>query len=262
MTQTKAEPKRPGRPTTDTPKRALGGKGRLLSANISQETREALEKEAETTGRSISQIADQWLEEARNGRAQYLQLLGGSGRFAGAVERLALIARTVSERVGDHNSAEIALRAAWLKAIPKLFPMHDRVAAIAGTDPSAPWKACHAALLAVEEAGADDPVFRRALEPLRSPGGPLTSSVVAARLIDVLSPSRQADGRFLAVPDSRTVDALEALKVTGHTASAEIDHALKSVRSFIRTSGHDAAWVQRAAAAGEEIAGALVGGAK
>ena len=51
------------------------GKGAVLTTRITAETRAALEAEAERTGRSISQVTEIWLEEARQGRARFEDLV-------------------------------------------------------------------------------------------------------------------------------------------------------------------------------------------
>lgn len=67
--------KRRGRP----PKGPKSGKGHTLTTRITAETREALEAEAERTGRSISQVAEIWIEDGRKGALAQVEALGGPG---------------------------------------------------------------------------------------------------------------------------------------------------------------------------------------
>lgn len=60
-----APPRRVGRPPGPNPRKPKGGKGSQLSANITEELRAALEAEAERTGRSLSQVAELWMELGR-----------------------------------------------------------------------------------------------------------------------------------------------------------------------------------------------------
>lgn len=46
-------------------RRPSEAKKHTLAARITQETRDALEREAERTGRSMSQVAEAWIEKGR-----------------------------------------------------------------------------------------------------------------------------------------------------------------------------------------------------
>lgn len=99
------------------------GLGSFLSARISTEVREALEAEADRTGRSISQVAERWLDEARKGRADLIGMLGGMA-LAPAIARLVDIAREVDGRA-THLSPSLrrtAFIGAWKAAASVAFP--------------------------------------------------------------------------------------------------------------------------------------------
>ena len=97
-----------GRP----PKGPKAGKTATLATRITAETRAAIEAEAERTGRSISQVTEIWLDEARKGRAAVDQLLGGP-MVASAVRRLIEVAQALQTAAPDLEFKERALAAAW-----------------------------------------------------------------------------------------------------------------------------------------------------
>jgi hypothetical protein len=97
------------------------GKGHTLNARITAETRSALEAEASRSGRSLSQVAEVWLEQAR-----FLSELSKSG--GGVAEALASMARyaaLVRDEFGDPEeslAAREALRIGWRRIARKALP--------------------------------------------------------------------------------------------------------------------------------------------
>jgi hypothetical protein len=81
-----------------------------LTTRITQPTRDALNAESVATGRSLSEVAEKWLEEARTGRASLEALLGGAA-VAPAIKQLVAFAKFVSEEVGDPHKDQLASEA-------------------------------------------------------------------------------------------------------------------------------------------------------
>jgi hypothetical protein len=202
------------------------GKGATLATRITAETREALDDEARRTGRSLSQVVETWLDRAREGRATYLDRLGGDPAIAAAVEKLALLARDVEMAPVPDALKASALRAAWAAAIPLLdLPQ--------ATDPARiqealalqqAWTACGKVVEALQTTNKEDPVYRRASQPLVSePKGILGAQrTINEHLIDALSDE-----------DLRHAEAaLRELLASGSTARAEIDAALDAVQKL------------------------------
>jgi len=250
-----------GRP----PQGPKSGKGATLATRITLETREALDEEAARTGRSVSQVAEIWLDEARHGRAQYNQLLGGSARTAANIEALVQIAREVQSEFKDEESVAIALRAGWLRAIFRLLPEPVIVKNWLKYLPlvTEAWEACHNVLVALDLAGETDPVYVRATQPLAAAGGLVTSRHIANRLADVLRMPDQFNA-FLSyrAPDLDVKMALEALRAAGTTARPEIDVALALVGKLVASEGKARVKIAGATALGEVIADSVVGRAQ
>jgi hypothetical protein len=137
-----------------------------LATRITADTRQALEAEAERTGRSISQVAEIWLDEARKGRAAYHDRVGGT-QYAAAIEKLLEIARDVDERVAEPDGRRDALVAAWRVAVQFVVPNQS-----VGT-PEIEFQhrlvrvqeACHRMLDVIQSAPEGDPVRRRLVAP-------------------------------------------------------------------------------------------------
>ena len=207
------------------------GKGAVLTTRITAETRAALEAEAERTGRSISQVTEIWLEEARQGRARFEDLVGGVG-LAATIERLVAIDRIVREKVSDTEFARTATIEAWANALPWIFPQPAAspqlmdLALMAGalTD------ACKAVIAVLEASPDADPVKVRAAQPvvIASERGLLGVSLIEAgpTIISVLNPEVEF------YPSILTGDALTALKNAGSTAHEEIDQALECWKAY------------------------------
>lgn len=125
MTSGKSEPVRRGRP----PKGPMQGKGFNFATRVTAETRAALEAEAQRTGRSMSQVAELWLE-----RGRILTNLGSAG---GAIAEAQLQMLKAAERIGlqigspDHSiRARDELHAQWTKIAKSLFPAVVESAAV------------------------------------------------------------------------------------------------------------------------------------
>lgn len=244
-----------GRP----PKGPISGKRATVATRITIETRRALDAEAERTGRSVSQVAEIWLDEARKGHAQYHQLIGGTAKFAVTIEKLAEIARAVDASVKDAKDAEIALRTAWEIAVAALLPTQLWSDAVERLRLSAEaWGACLDVLQAVEAAGEVDPVYVRATRPLYGLGGRLTAVQINARLADALRAPNAMTGAN-AEPGENATFALEELKKAGLTARKEIDEALDKVRNLLALEIIVRSRTREAIELGEAIAEAALG---
>ena len=93
---------------TDTKTAPRRGKGAALNARITLATRKALLEEADRSGRSMSEVAEAWLDAAREGYA-------GTQGLACATDlrRMIAFARLVETRIGDpitNRTAAAALR--------------------------------------------------------------------------------------------------------------------------------------------------------
>jgi hypothetical protein len=255
---TEREKKRGGRPAQG-PK---SGKGATLATRITAETRAAIEAEAERTGRSISQVAELWIEEARKGHGQYLDRLGGDPVLAAAIEKLVEIGRAVRDREPDPALWRVMVLAAYRAALPKLIPPTVTPQLLAAAlDASTLSDLCVQAVKVIEQAPDEDPVKVRALqafEPRSSLNGALfrlgaLGSLPTKSLVNMLV---DWSGRF---PDQSLVDALEELRRAGSTAAAEIDKALEHARISVWAESQ---WLEKEAEAarrGEAIAAAFLG---
>jgi hypothetical protein len=97
------------------------GKGSAILARVTQELRQAIDAEAERTGRSISQVVELWLEQAR--------ALGDPGAAGTAVaDALQSMLRAVHEirRTMGPPTASVeardALRSRWVEIAQKALP--------------------------------------------------------------------------------------------------------------------------------------------
>ena len=231
-----ADGKRPrrGRPPKQGERPDKPGLGAILSARITDENRAALEAEADRTGRSISQIADRWLDDARKGRAQLHDMAGGDHAVAGAIQKLAEIARTVSENEADPELARVALLAAWRSAISDVVPPAsvNPSGLATGMAAYAAWEACDPVWHCLLAADQNDPVAKRASLPPGQFAGAGTEQIKILGAPSLLYELMDQKGRY---PGKQTVEALEQLRSAGMTARAEIDAALPVVRSFVET---------------------------
>ena len=87
------------------------GKGATINARVSKETRAALEARTTQTGRSISEVVEAWLEEARRGQAS----LDGVP-FAHILRAMVWAAQSINAQIGDPTRDESAfgvLVGAW-----------------------------------------------------------------------------------------------------------------------------------------------------
>jgi hypothetical protein len=195
----------------------MGGKGRALSANISNEVRMALEKEAAEHGRSMSHVAERWLDEARKGQASYHALLGGT-QLAAGVEKLIALTRDVESRTTPDVRHE-ALVAAWTKALPWVIPRSTvgDFAIILQTRWQSLCDACDALTSAIDKAPANDPVRLRLDLPVNPKlGGPTIRTVIL----------RVYGGEWQIAPE------LDLLKAAGSTAAAEISAVNLAITSI------------------------------
>ena len=252
-----SEKNKGGRP----PRGPISGKSSTLATRITPETRRALDEEAVRTGRSVSQVVEIWLDEAKKGRAEYLQRMGGSAARAAVFEKLLAIAQAIDQEVADKELRTVALRSGLTRAISELFPeriiVKDRLAA--WDRASKAWDACLRVLEALDGAEMTDPVRKRALEPLMEPGGAVSSRLIDKRLADVLKkPSAVNPLLGIGSPDQDVKVALDSLRSAGPTARAEIDLALKLVNDVISRETVAQARIRDAASIGESIADAII----
>ncbi len=250
------EKRKGGRP----PQGPKSGKGATFTTRITAATRDALADEAERTGRSVSQVAEIWLDEARNGRAQYHQLLGGTPELAAGIEKLVEIARAVDHLFPEKDLAHFALRAAWGAALGAVVPRPSltadglKEAEADYRQTLEAWEACQAVLNAIEHAGEDDKVFRRAREPLRSSGGVLADTIVAENLASLLVYNSRNAFTVGVPPGPQVSEALKQLRAAGDTAKSEIATAIALVRACEKRSEQQGAAFNKAAAFGRYIA--------
>ncbi len=252
--------KRPGRPRGKNPKKGTGGKGRVLTINVSDDLRKFIETEAAVSGRSMSQVAERMMDESRKGRAEYLQLIGGRAELGAAVEKLVQIARAVEGLVPEPDLADMALRAAWREAVGVVIPRRslssDRLkqveAAYAKTLEA--WNACQGVLDALNRAGEGDPVYQRALGPLGASGDLLGGPPVVDRLATALVYNSRNAFTAGVPPGQQVCAALEELKAAGDTAGPEIDLALSLARACVKRSEEQDGAIAKAMAFGRYIA--------
>ncbi len=114
---------------TETPqRRKKPRKDAVLATRITRATREALERESDATGRSMSEVAERWLDDAANARATFDGLLGGASA-AGAIRQLAEFARRVERSIGDptqNETARVALIVGWNHLLPVVLPVAEQ----------------------------------------------------------------------------------------------------------------------------------------
>ena len=84
------------------------GKGSAVLIRVTQETRDALDTAAGRTGRSLSQTAEKWLEEAIDGRAGVEQLVGGHD-LVGVILKLGDIRRRIDQLALSDELKRLAL---------------------------------------------------------------------------------------------------------------------------------------------------------
>lgn len=246
------------------------GKGATLATRITAETRQALDEEASRTGRSISQVVEIWLDEARRGRAQLHELLRGH-TAAAAIETLVEIARTIHTQVANRDLAMIALRAAWIKAVPELLPralkpMDDLMKDVEQIQSA--WLACSDVVGALDQAGESDPAYIRSMQSLYSPDNSSSQIRVADRLRDLLDIRNPAFSMAAFLSDNYRMDhehvllALETLSQAGGAVQPKIEHAMTLIRDFLRRDDEFYAQLKQWNAYGAYIADVIIGVAK
>lgn len=95
-----------------------------LTVRVTRETKESMEAEAARQGRSLSQVAERWLDAARDGRADLQGRLGGGG-IAEALLALADYADLVKANIGDPQkdmAARDGLLEGWSEIIARALP--------------------------------------------------------------------------------------------------------------------------------------------
>jgi hypothetical protein len=246
--------KKVGRPAGAEPKRGIGGKGRLLSANISQEIRDALEREAGRTGRSISQTAELWLEDARRGRAAVETIVGGY-ELVTPVTQLGEIARRVAELDLPPLPRRAALIAAWQEAIRWILPAVANPQTEEYLD--AQTRFCESVfnvLSVLNDTASSDPVALRAKEGTPTPSGLLGNLIPSGpTLAEILRDAAQNGSWWTAS------GPLDELASAGATASSEIAEAKAAIAKVAALNKEIVDTASSAKAAGQAIARQYVG---
>jgi hypothetical protein len=258
------------------PRAGAGGKGKVLSANISPRARDLLEAEAARTGFSISQVADRWIVAAGEGAATYEQRIGGGPEVQAAFEKLARIVQAVERADPDAEFTTIALRAAIERSLPNLLRPHPHALAGLATalENHTAWADCGRVVAVLEAAPEDDPVVVRARQPLAGSGGLLGVLQEREHLFEALIPPSgiipepvgKNTLRALTsptftpdFPGEIALNALQELYAAGETARTQVATAINSVRKCLdRETAAVARWM-RAADFGRRVADAIAG---
>lgn len=106
------------------PKGPIRGKSANLATRITPETREALEREAVRSGRSLSQVAELWLELARQGKASEEAMLGGTA-VAPTIRAMIELAKLVEQNLGDPSKdrgSRMAIVEGWRMIVERGVP--------------------------------------------------------------------------------------------------------------------------------------------
>jgi hypothetical protein len=99
-------------------------KDSTLTMRLTRETRQALEDKARADGRSVSEVAERWLDEAQRGYASYSARLGGAN-ISEAIEAMLTFAEAVRQEIGDPRTflpARDALMTGWRYLIDRSLP--------------------------------------------------------------------------------------------------------------------------------------------
>jgi hypothetical protein len=222
--------------TGEMERRAKPKKAAALNMRITADTRSALEHEADSTGRPISEVAERWLDEAREGRSSLSALLGGR-QVADVLSAMIRTARQVEDEIGDPREdmfARDALVSGWQAVIKTALPY-------------VPPSTYEIALLDLRhEAKASLRAFWRLLESASVAGGPLEKTFVEtseAAPIGLLSFSLNTTVSRKPVADE-AIDAFEELRIPMYNAIyAEAleqlggsDEIERKIASFMRAS--------------------------
>ena len=108
-------------------------KDSTLTMRLTRETRQALEERAAQEGRSVSELAERWLDQARIAQASVDELLGGAG-VADAVKAMVAFAKRVQTEVGSPNEdyiAREALKEGWRHLLEVSLPFTPGTPAMA-----------------------------------------------------------------------------------------------------------------------------------
>lgn len=142
------------------------GKGATLATRITAATRAALDEEAGRSGRSVSQVAEIWLDEARNGRAALKDLVGGYDMVP-VFEKLGMIASAVKVAVPDPQARRVALQSALALALTFVLPQTPSPVFRQLEDDTERLKGlCATILEEIEAAGEGSAVYEAALRPV------------------------------------------------------------------------------------------------
>lgn len=210
------------------------GKGSAFATRITPETRALLDAEADASGQSISQVAEQWLEQAYEAK--------DAGRQVGdALLAMGKLAKRVRDEVADPEQdalAKTALLEGWSHLIRRALPFTPGTPEMAALEElrGKAEELAQAIMARVGEAAADDPVIAAMVAPQMAPaaqavglgGGLFGSSALAAMaepariigpsLLDAIS--RTAEGGW-SLPGG-IADRIEAVAALGSTGADEL----------------------------------------
>lgn len=103
-------------PDTPSPRRPKPKKESSLTMRMTRETRDKLEAAARAEVRSVSEIAERWIDQAADGHARFEELLGGV-QVADAIRAMIQLARDVEAhfgvRVYESHLARAATFSGW-----------------------------------------------------------------------------------------------------------------------------------------------------
>jgi len=151
-------------------------------------------------------------------------------------EKLVSIARSINERISEPDLARYAIVEAWSEAASAVLPSPptSREDLAEALEIDAIWTKLKEIQNILTAAPEDDPVRRRALEPLMAIS--LVPHEVYPKLILALDPPRNK------YPHPELERALGLLRASGATAATEIDAALDQIRKF---QAHSSAFAER-----------------
>lgn len=205
-----------------------------LTMRMTRDTRDRLEAAANAEGRSVSEMAERWLDLAADGAAGLEQRLGGGG-VSEALLAMADFAAEVRGQVGDPGTqlvARDALLAGWAKMISAALPFtpdtQEGVAArMARVEARAAARALLEALLQTAESDLHSEVATWALTP------PPSRNALAPRdgrsVVQLLLDYAEASG----VDEARLSDALYGALQSAPPALAAITPAPADVAGLI-----------------------------
>ena len=253
-------------PPTEVPQKAgvtgaRGGKPTAFTARITAELREALDAEAARKGLTVGQVAQAWMDEARQGRAAYSERVGGSG-VAVAFDQLAAVARAIRAEVGDPAASDVnraALLAAWKAILPQALPLAPAHRATADwrRAEQALAEACRRYVDALEKLPPDDPAVVAAQSAPTPPTGTNAFMAYATAQAPFMPIALMAHRGTTLEPDSlrRSVDLITQ---AGGGAATELGALRSALDAYEDAYRNWAEGIRLASRAGEAVARSLL----